>query len=212
MRSFWGEFVRARAFWVSYVSAGVDFVGCGSLQADQRLLWEEPTCGATLMFRFPDSHRLRLDVAAGEHKLQLLHPDYDEPQLVGTMDCHQMSDLFRWDEFRAVTRHLATTSGPTSAHELLLSFYVAVTEDCADEHAVVLRRTLEASEVFAVPEIEHILAYTRRVAVRRDFRWVHTPGLGWLAEGRDTYCMRHTRGELDFDRFSRFLGALASDA
>src|SRR5262249_20540266 len=91
------------------------------------------------------------------------------------------------------------------------SFYVAVTADCADDHAAVLRRSLEASEVLTGPEVEHILAKSRR-AVRRDFRWVDTPGLGWVAEGRDAYCMRHTRGEFDFARFGGFLAALAQDA
>jgi len=211
MQSLWDEFVRSRAFWLNYVCAGVDFVGCPSLQADQRLLWTEPMCGAALMFNFPEDNLLRLEVSPGEHRLELLHPDYEEPQLVGTMDCHQMSDLFRWDEFEAVMRHLARSSGPTWAHELLISFYVAVTVDCADAHAAVLRRSLETSEIFSGPEVEHILRYTRRAAVRQDFRWLDTPGLGWVAEGRNAYCMRHTRGGFDFARWSRFLAALAQD-
>ncbi len=212
MLSLWGEFVRSRAFWLSYVSAGVDFVGCSTLMADKRLLWGEPYCGATLAFAFPGSHTLRLDISAGEHRLEHRDADHDEPQLVGTMDCHQMSDLFRWDEFRAVTWHLAKSSGPAWAHELLFGFYVAVTADCAEEHGAVLRRSLEASELFSGPEVDHILAYTRRVAVRQDFRWLDTPGLGWVAEGRNAYCMRHTRGAFDFARFGRFVAALAQDA
>jgi hypothetical protein len=212
MRTLWAEFVRSRAFWVSYVGAGVGFVGCPTLLAHSRLLWGEPCCGASLTFGFPDSHMLRLDISAGEHRLEHLDAEHDKPQLVGTMDCHQMSDLFRWDEFQAVTRYLARSCEPAWAIELLFSFYVAVTPDIADEHAAVLRRSLEASEVFSGPEVEHILAYTCRVAVRQDFRWLDTPGLGWVAEGRNSYCMRHTRGGFDFARFGRLLAALAPDA
>jgi hypothetical protein len=213
MQTLWAEFVRSRALWVGYISAGVDFAGCPTLQADCRLLWAEPYCGVRLKFGFPGSHRLRLDISAlGEHRLEHLDTDYDSPQLVGTMDSHQMSDLFRWDEFRTVTQHLAKSCGPVWAIELLFSFYVAVTPDIADEHAALLRRSLAASGVFTGPEVEHILAYTSRVAVRQDFRWIDTPGLGWVAEGRNAYCMRHTRGRFDFVRFGRFLAALVQDA
>jgi hypothetical protein len=208
MRTLWDEFVRSRAFWTSYLCAGVDFSACPTLLADSRLLWKDPKCGASLTFEFPESHLLRLEMSAGEHKLEHLDADHDEPQLVGTMDCHQMSDLFRWAEFRAATKYLTKTCGSAWAIELLFSFYVGVTPDIADEHGAVLQRSLDASEVFSGPEIEHILAYTRRVAVRQDFRWIDTPGLGWVAEGRNCYCMRHTRGGFDFDRFGKFLTAL----
>src|SRR5438309_1329618 len=115
MRSLWAEFVRSRAFWMGYVSAGVDFTGCPTLLADSSTLHTDPYCGATLTFGFPGPHILRLTVSAGEHQLEHLDDDYDSPQLVGTMDCHQMSDLFRWDEFRAVTRHLGKSCGPAWA-------------------------------------------------------------------------------------------------
>jgi len=212
MQTLWSELVRSRAFWVSYISAGVDFADCPTLLADNRLLWSEPDCGVLLTFGFPDSHQLRLHISLGEHRLEHLDTDDDTPQLVGTMDGHQMSDLFQWGEFRAVTRHLARAFGPAWAIELLLSFYVAVTADCAEEHAAVLRRSLEASGVFSGPEIDHILAYSRRVAVRQDFRWLYTAGLGWAAEGRNAYCMRHPRCDFDFARFGRFLAVAGGDA
>jgi hypothetical protein len=213
MRTLWTDLVRSRAFWVSYVSAGVGFAGCPSLLADSQALSDEPYCGASVTFGFPDLHMLRLDISAGEHQLEHLDDHYDSPQEVGRMDCHQMSDLFRWDEFQAVTRHLTKSCGLAWAVELLFSFYVAVTPDIADEHAALLRRCLEASEVFTGPEIEHILAHTRRVVVRQDFRWIETPGLGWVAEGRDAYSMRSNIGdEFDFARFGRFLTALGQNA
>lgn len=212
MRTLWTEFVCSRAFWVGYVSAGVDFAGCSTLQHDCRLLWTEPYCEVRLTFVFPGSQRLCLEISAlGEHRLKHLDEGYDHPQLIGTMDSHQMSDLFRWDEFRALTSHLARSCEPGWASELLFSFYVAVTPDIADEHATALRRSLEASKVFSAPEVEHILAYTRRVAVRQDFRWVDTPELGWVAEGRNAYCMRHRGGSFDFARISRFLEVLSQD-
>src|SRR4051794_41072410 len=101
MRSLWDELIHSRAFWVGYIAAGVDFEGCPSLQADERQQWdwEETNCEATLTFTLPKSYLLRLEVDLGEHRLQLVHPTLAEPMLIGTMDCHQMSDLFRWDEF-----------------------------------------------------------------------------------------------------------------
>jgi hypothetical protein len=53
-------------------------------------------------------------------------------------------------------------------------------------------------DVFALGRFDPILAYIRRIAVRRDFRWIDTPGLGWLAEGEDSYSMRHTGGGFNF--------------
>ena len=144
---------------------------------------------ATLTFSLPDSYSLRLEVDPGEHRLHLVHPDLVEPMLLGTMDCHQMSDLFRWEEFLTVTGSLARHSVPASAHELLLSFYVAVTEDCADQHLGLLRSCLVATKVFRGEEVEYIITYIRRVAVRRDFRWVfrRTSG-GWLRAWRRIPC------------------------
>ena len=71
---------------------------------------------------------------------------------------------------------------------------------------VVLRRTLEASEVFAVPEIEQ--SWPIRVGLRCvGISDGSIPRVGVAGRGPATpTCMRHTRGELDFDRFSRFLG------
>ena len=134
-QTLWADFVRSRAFWVSYISAAVDFARCPSLLADSQALNREPYSGASLTFGFPDYHMLRLDISAGEHQLDHLDDNYDGPQEVGRMDCHQMSDLFRWDEFQAVTRHLATQCEPAWAVELLFSFYVAVIPEIAEEHA-----------------------------------------------------------------------------
>jgi hypothetical protein len=212
MRTLWEELYRSRAFWLTYLREAVDFNGSETLRADDRLLWGWLDCGIALWFSMPSDYELRLDIFPGGHQLELCHSGIDKPLLLGTVNGHQMSDLFRWDECQAVTRHLAKSSGPAWAHELLFSLYVAVTADCADQHAAMLRRSLEASEVFSGPEVEHILAYSGGVAVRQDFRWLDTPGLGWVAEGSDAhYCMRHTRGGFDFARFSRFLAALTQD-
>jgi len=210
MRSLWDQMVCTRAFWLSYICAGVDVRGCASLQADQGLLYEEPTCCATLTFSLPDTYSLRLEVDPREHRLQLVHPDLVEPMLLGTMDCHQMSDLFRWEEFLTVTRSLARHSVPAWAHELLLSFYVAVTEDCADLHLTLLRSCLDAAKVFSGEEVEYIITYTRRVAVRRDFRWIDTPDLGWVAEGLDAYSLRCAENGFSLGTFRDFLNSVAS--
>jgi hypothetical protein len=212
MRSLWDELVHSRAFWISYVSAGVDFIGCPTLLSDQRLLWGYPSCGVTLDLALPSAYWFRLNIDAGQHRLQLSHEDFDSPVLLGTMDAHQMSDVFRWGEFQAVTRHLTENAGPAWAHELLLSSYVAVTEDCGGEHLTLLRRCLWESKVFRDAEVEHVVAYSRRVAVRRDFRWIDTPDLGWVAEGRDAYSMRHTQGDFNFAAFREFLTTVGGSA
>ncbi len=110
MQSLWADLVHSRAFWVSYVAAGVDVFGCPTLHADLRTLESQPYSGASLTFGFPGGHLLRLRVSAGEHQLEHLDDDYDNPQLVGTMDCHQMSDLFRWD-FEEITTNLQQLFG-----------------------------------------------------------------------------------------------------
>ncbi len=210
MRSLWDEVVHSRAFWVSYVCAGVDFGGCPSLRTDEQSLRDDPIRSLTLRFAFPAHHYLLLTTCSGVHDLKLLHPRLERTLLLGRMDSHQMSDLFRWDEFQAVTRYLASVGGPAWAYELLLSFYVAVTEDCAEQHLALLHQCLDVSNVFSSEEIDHIIAYTRRVAVRHDFRWRADPELGWVAEGEDSYCMRSVGG-LDLDALYASMCASGND-
>jgi hypothetical protein len=208
----WDDLVRSRGFWLGYISAGVETARCPSLQADQPQLYQWPFCGVTLTFEVAESHMLRLEIDAGDHRLKLSHPDLDDMMLLGTMDCHQMSDLFRWDEYQALIQSLRKNAGPRWAHELLFSFYVAVTEHCASQHAELLKRCLERSELFSVVEIEFILAYVRRFVVRKDFRWIDTPDLGWVAEGNDAYCVRHPRTEFNFAAFRKFMTAVRKSA
>lgn len=210
MRSLWDEVVHSRAFWVSYVCAGVDFGDCPSLRADEQSLVHEPIRSLTLRFALPAHYHLLLTTSSGVHDLKLLHPRFERALPVGRMDSHQMSDLFRWDEFQAVIRHLAGVSGPDWAFELLLSFYVAVTDDCAEQYFPLLRRCLGASDVFSSDEVEYIIAYTRRVAVRHDFRWRVDSERGWVAEGEDSYCMRSVGG-MDIDGLYTSMCASGND-
>jgi hypothetical protein len=209
MRSLWEDVVHSRAFWVSYICAGVDFGGCPSLLADEQSLVHEPIRSLALRFTFPAHYHLLLTTSGGVHDLKLIHP-LERAFPVGRMDSHQMSDLFRWDEFQAVTRYLASVGGPAWAYELLLSFYIAVTRDCAEQHLALLHRCLDASSVFSREEVEHIIAYTRRVAVRHDFRWRADPELGWVAEGKDSYCMRSVGG-LDLEALYASMCASGND-
>jgi hypothetical protein len=179
------------------------------LLADQRPLEKWPRCGATVRLTFPSGYLLDLEIHPGEHCLRLLHYEFGEPILLGTMDCHQMSDLFRWEEFQAVTQRLKDNDGPSWAHELLLSFYVAITEDCADQHSEVLQKDLLESMVFSAEEIEYIASYTRRAGTRRDFRWVESAELGWMADGSDAYSMRRKDSDFNFKAFRGFLAAVA---
>ncbi len=212
IQTHWIELISSHAFWVSYVSAGVNYHGCPSLQADAQQLRKGPNCAVTLTFAFPDAHALQMSISDGEHHLEHLDDNYDRPQEIGRMDSHRMNDLFRWEEFRSVTRQLAVSCGPEWAVELLFSFYVAVTPDIVDEHAAMLQRCLELSKVFSGSEIEHILS-SRRWAMRQDFQWTHRSALGWVAGGNDAICsMRSTSvdadEEFEFARFGRFLAAL----
>src|SRR5262245_13869104 len=130
----WHDLVGSRSFWLSYISAGVELTRCPSLHKDHLQLERWPSCGVVLTFLLPDPYMFRLQVDVGEHRLELSSPDVDDFMLIGTMDCHQMSDVFRWGEFEAVIAGLKENAGPVWAHELLIGFYVAVTKDCAHQH------------------------------------------------------------------------------
>ena len=163
MRPLWNDLVNSRAFWLTLLKPGIDFNGCASLLADESILSEEPECGATVILAFPAGFSLRLDVLPWQHELRLSHRDYGRSETIGMMDSHQMSDLFRWEEFLAVTQHLAGWSGPGWANELLLSPYVAADEDCAGPYLALLRRCLVESRLFTEGEAEHVVAYAQRV-------------------------------------------------
>jgi hypothetical protein len=175
--------------------------------ADESILWEQPECGAKLIFHFPPGYSLWLDVLPWQHELTLSYPDCGPPRTIGIMDPHQMSDLFRWEEFLAITQCLARRAEPAWADELLLSPYVAVTEDCAGSYLTRLRWCLSESRLFTESEAEHVVAYARAI-VRRDFRWIEDPALGWVAEGEDAYSLRQAGGDFDFAAFRGFLRAV----
>jgi hypothetical protein len=211
VQSLWEIFVSSRTFWLAYVSAGTDLSLSASLRNDAKKLWAEPLCGGRVTFGLPGDFLLIFEISGGEHTLQLCGPDMENAMTVGTMDCHQMSDVFRWEEFVSVSKAVSSCVQPAWAVDLLLSYYVAVTADCAAEHSALLRRCLTAAEVFNGTEVDHIVRYSERVALRKDFRWIADAERGWVAEGRDAYCMRHTRGKFDFSTFRAFLGAAGAD-
>lgn len=208
MKSLWEELIRTRAFWLAYVSAGVEFTGCKTLAEDERASRVAPYSGARFIFPFPNSDMLMLDISEGHHSLELYRPFPSKRLDIGRMDCHQMSDAFRWDEFQALMTCLAKEVQPTWAIQLLFCFYVAVTEDIAGEYLALLEQCLGDSEIFSANEIQHILNYTRTVAIRKDFQWIKDSQRGWAAEGRDAYCMRHVCGGFDFDTFNTFIAAV----
>lgn len=222
MMSLWVEFVRSRRFWLNYLKAGVDLSRSPSLSADAHSPTDEPSCGATVCYSLPslpdDFYLLRLEINDGEHRLFLYGSEWpdDKPRTfdlqLGNMDCHQMSDAFRWEEFQSLMPKISRRNGgPSWAHELLLSFYVAVTEECADQCLALQRRCLTESGLFTEDEVEYIIAYNRRVAVRKDFRWVHQERIGWVAEGKNAYSVRNTRWDgFDFSAMERFLRVLAA--
>lgn len=94
---------------------------------------------------------------------------------------------------------------PRWAVELLLSFYVAATEECSDDYLAFLESNLTASANFARTEIAYIVGYTRRIGVRQNFRWVNDPKQGWVAEGEDCYSLRQRGSDFRFDIFHEFM-------
>lgn len=108
------------------------------------------------------------------------------------MDANQMSDVFRWEEFIAITSHVNkdTQQGyPTWMPELMLSFYTAPLMSECDRHVEMLSRRLAESGLFAPEEVHHIVAYKRQI-MRNDFVWIHDLEKGWVAEGQDVYSLR----------------------
>lgn len=65
MRSLWDEVVHSRAFWVSYLCAGLDFGGCPSLRAGEQSLRYDPIRSLTLRFWSAWLGILVLTVASG---------------------------------------------------------------------------------------------------------------------------------------------------
>ena len=205
----WPALVGSRRFWIGYIGAGIDLDDCPGIEWDFADPLEGPEVGATLTLRLPGRHRLRLDVRAGEHRLEIFYPDDPRPVLLGVMDAHPMGDLFRWEEYRALAGYLGRAFGPPWAFDLLFSTYTAILAGEADEHDAVLRRALAASGLFAGAEIDEIARGTRRAAVRRDFRWVEVTGLGWTAVASPPCrSARQADGRFDFARFGAFLAAL----
>ena len=214
MHSLWDELVRSRAFWEAYVACGLWPEPPRPTTLDiNRVLWTEPSSAVSLDFSFPERHTLQIFV--GMDGSRLLHWDRDlraGRHMLSTVDHDGKTDLFRWEEFQAIVRHLAKACSPVWAVELLFCMYVAVTPDIMDEWAGLLRRCVEAAGVFTNAEVEYIVAEYRRQCGLRTPRWIETPGLGWVVEDGFSTRRDDKYTELDFARFNRFLQALAQDA
>jgi hypothetical protein len=210
MHSMWDDLIRSRAFWLGYVGAGSpDFVPRDPTPEGKAERPWKPDWRVDLTFHFPDVHMLVLQVGENTHNLYL--QTEGASMVLGGRDAYMdhVGELFRWDEFEAVARHMNRQAGPSWANELLLSAYVAATPDCLDRLQSVRRRSMEASGVFRGDEIEQVADLARRDAIDRQHRWVEAPGVGWIVEGRLPYwSLRHTRGDFDFALFHAFLAAV----
>lgn len=210
----WNELIHSRSFWLWHLSAGIDLAKHPTLQTGNEIL-NYPMCfmSLRLSFSMPEHYRLSLEISGDETlELELLGED---PFRIGNMDCHQMSDVFRWEEFRAIIRHLSSTNqGPEWANELLLGFYVAVTEDCLEEHLAMFRRSAQASQLFTDEEISYMANYIKKVHLRKNLCWVNDPTLGWIAEvsaGSPSpflYSLRQRGTDFNFAEFRKFMQAL----
>lgn len=200
MSTFFDDIIRSRAFWVDYLSASTSYQGCETLHTWTGtptlppLLFPifPPHVRLTLQFSLPGVYSLELNAYSHQLSLRRYDPenfDQLEPMLLGMMDAHQMSDVFRWEEFQAIIRRLAERYVPRWALELLLQHYVAITVDCAEQHRALLQDCLQKSQVFTTTEIDYIVGYSQS-CLRRDFRWRHDPEWGWIAEGRDAWSLR----------------------
>src|SRR4051794_12567150 len=99
-------FLGDRAFWVRYLSAGVDLRGCPALEADRRQLAGDQLPDLSLAFALPRQFGLTIQVRGWVHRLELTHPSLPSPAPLGWMDCQHMSDVFQRDEFEALVRCL----------------------------------------------------------------------------------------------------------
>jgi hypothetical protein len=192
-------FLRDRSFWVRYLQASVDFRGCDSLARDGRRVHGPNLGEVRVAFAFPQGFGLTLTLYRSDHRLELTHSSLSSPALLGWMDCHQMSDVFRREEFEALTGHLdaCTDSGREPwMFRLLLGFYVSPLCEYAGWYLPMLRATVANSGLFTAEEAAWVESYTRTV-LRGDFQWVLDRRRGWVARGEDAYSLR-SRGNRAF--------------
>jgi hypothetical protein len=127
------------------------------------------------------------------------------------MDCQQMADVFRQEEFTALVRHLESGGDPGRRPwmvRLLLGFYVSPLRAYAVWHPPMLRAAVAESGLFTAEEAAWVESYTRTI-LRGDFLWELDPGRGWVADGEDAYSLRNRwNPDFPFVLLRQLLGAV----
>ena len=167
------DILDTRQFWLRYLAAGTEF--------SDRQLREEAyldDCEESTLVRIHYGDRFRLEISVdGDHRLQLVDNAQDLAIDLGWMDCHQMSDAFRFEELSSICN--AGDLRPLWKSRILFAHYVAPVNETVDELVDTLFRSLCESNLFSTSESRGIANYMKRV-VRKDFQWEFVPPLGWI--------------------------------
>jgi len=190
---------KDRRFWIRYLGEGTDLTG-HPLQEEFSSSCDDPPAKITI--GFSASYSLEIEVDGG-HRLRLLDTASSQTMELGWMDCHHMSDAFRFEELEGICR--VSTMFPSWQVRALLSHYVAPMPENIDALVSKFRASLQESELFSDSEANLFADYMRRV-VREQFRWTEDPDLGWIGsiESGDEYpwifpYTLRTRENHDFD-------------
>lgn len=218
MKFDWADnrWIHDRYFWLWYFSPGVELSRSATLSRDADAVFEHesrtPIETVVIPFVFPDDFSLTFSVSGDYHDLKLNHPSQAHSLHLGHMDCHQMSDAFRWSEYGSIIDWLATEEPhqyPLWAIGLLFSSYVGPTPVCIDECVKTIRDSMLQSTLFSVDESDCVSRYARRI-VRDDLEWHYDERIGWHAECEWNYSMRNKlNNEMSFELVRRFFSSLS---
>ena len=202
------DILDTRKFWLRYLGAGTSFSNLPALRDEIAL----DDCEETSVIRIDYCPRFHLELESDfEHRQRLVDSTREGKIDLGWMDCHQMSDAFRYEELQNVC--VASSLRPIWKIQSLLAHYVAPVRETIGELVVTLFKALCESRLFTEAEARGIADYMKRV-VRKEFRWEFNPQLGWIGAIVDpestpwafTYTMRTIQNtEFDFESFNAFL-------
>lgn len=209
------DILDTRKFWLRYLAAGTSFSNLPALRDE--VASDATEEAVTIRIDYCDRFRMELEVDF-EHRLSLIDSTREGKIDLGWMDCHQMSDAFRFEELRSVC--LASRLRPLWKIEALLAHYAAPVRDTIGELVKLLFDALCESQLFTEHEARGIADYMKRI-VRKEFRWELDPQLGWtgaiIAPESTPYAFPYTmrtaqNSEFDFESLNAFLAYCEQEA
>jgi hypothetical protein len=188
-----------RTFWIRYLGEGTELSG-HQLQTEFLSIKEDEPQIITIVF--PERYSLEIEVYGG-HRLRLCDETTSRNMELGWMDCHQMSDAFRFEELSDICA--ASSMLPRWQIRALLSHYVAPMPINIEALVSTFRSSLLESGLFNNSECIVFSDYMRRI-VRERFQWIEDSHRGWVGIIEDAekypwmipYTLR-TRENQDFD-------------